>query len=208
MSSVLNEKGKEVMWLMKDDPVILRLSEHYGLNGNNLGKKGKGKLSKLFRQILFLYKTTLIAYKTNATLGVGVSMTLPLVSKLSSMQSICLDDDDMLVTPTFAKYANRADTLLTPAALDHEIRGENHITYQGYHELAYLHPNRFKPDPSVLQKLGLRMDETFFIIRLNAFRAHHDKGQSGISLQNRNTLLALLEKHGKVFISLEENAQS
>lgn len=52
------------------------------------------------------------------------------------------------------------------------------------------------------------MNETFFIIRLNAFRTHHDKGQSGISLQNRNTLLALLEKHGKVFVSSEETTLS
>jgi uncharacterized protein len=204
MSSILKEKGIDVLWLLKNEPVIAQLAEHYGIKGIVVGKKGAGKWSKWLRQVLFLVQTTFIAYKNKSRIGMGVSMTLPLVSKWSPMRSICLDDDDMSVTPTFAKYANKASAILTPGALSFEERSNNHLSYPGYHELAYLHPNRFKPDPAVLQKYGLKLSEVFFILRFNAFKAHHDKGHSGISTQQRRVLTGLLEKHGKVFVSTED----
>ena len=76
------------------------------------------------------------------------------------MTSFILDDDDSDVEPLFAKFAHPfADYLVSPDVLKHERLKNNHLLYPGYHELSYLHPNRFTPDKSVLKKLKLKDDE-------------------------------------------------
>ena len=40
------------------------------------------------------------------------------------------------------------------------------VRYNSYHELAYLHKNRFSPDPSVLKLMGIQEGEIFFVLRL------------------------------------------
>jgi len=119
------------------------------------------------------------------------------------MKSIGFDDDDMKVTPVFAKYANRASNILTPSSLAYEKRGENHLVYNGFHELAYLHPNRFKPNPEVLDLLGVTENTDYFVVRFNSFKAHHDIGEKGMTFEQKIQLIANLEKKGKVFISTE-----
>jgi hypothetical protein len=206
-AGLLEEKGHKVIWLFKDDPVVIALLSHYGFPAISLGKKGKGKAQKYLYQLSFLTRTIRIVRQHRIALGMGVSMTLPLVSRFTRMKCIGLDDDDMAVTPLFAKYANRAGAILTPAALAGEDRGPHHLTYSGYHELAYLHPNRFRPDPGVLKKLGLRENDRFFIVRFNAFRAHHDQGEAGIGESQRQELIRKLEAFGTVFVSEEDPRQ-
>lgn len=191
------------MFLVKNDPVVDRLTEYYDLPAVSMGKKGRGILQKYLYQLGFLSKSVRLARKTGAGFGMGVSMTMPMVSRLSKIVSIGLDDDDVSATPVFARYANRADIILTPDALAHEARGPHHLTYPGYHELAYLHPNRFSPDRSVLEELGVDGGEPWFLVRFNDFAAHHDIGQGGMTFEQKKQLVQKLMKHGKVFISTE-----
>lgn len=79
--------------------------------------------------------------------------------------------------------------------------GEKQIRYNGYHELAYLHPNYFTPNPEVLDELGLNKDETFIILRFVSWNASHDVGQHGIN--NKIEFVKNLEKYGKVLITSE-----
>ena len=79
------------------------------------------------------------------------------------MKSIVLDDDDDEVQPLFAKFAHPfCDTLLSPEALKGKRRKKDTIYYSGYHELAYLHPNRFKPEKEILAKSGLKQNQKYF----------------------------------------------
>jgi predicted glycosyltransferase len=168
-----------------------------------MGSKGKGLFLKYFYQLFFLIKTIRIVRNIKPELGLGVSMNLPLVSKFTKMKAIGLDDDDMTVTPVFARFANKASNILTPSSLEYEKRGGDHIVYNGFHELAYLHPNQFKPDPTVFDLLGLNTDAIYFIVRFNSFMAHHDIGQKGMSYEQKKELVRKLEKKGRVFISTE-----
>jgi len=74
------------------------------------------------------------------------------------------------------------------------------IGYSGYMKLSYLHPNVFTPDKSVLH---ISSDQPYFIIRLSGLGAHHDFGEKGISGEFLDKIISLLETHGKVFISSE-----
>jgi predicted glycosyltransferase len=199
----LLERGKPSLFLIKSDPVVERLAAFYDLPVVPMGKKGKGLLQKYLYQLRFLWKSVSLARSMKAELGLGVSMTLPLVSKYSKMDSITFDDDDMAITPVFARYANKAQVVLTPDALRNEQRGPHHIPYPGYHELAYLHPNRFTPDPAVFDLLGISRDEPYFVVRFNAFVAHHDTGEGGMSFDQKKRLVERLQQAGRVFISAE-----
>jgi uncharacterized protein len=203
LAAELENKGHEAVFLIKSDPVIIQLADFYGLKYVSMGPKRKGLTGKFIYQPVFLLKTIRYVRKNKPALGLGVSMNLPMVSKFTKMKSIGFDDDDMVVTPVFAHYANKANTILTPSALAHEKRGKHHLTYPGYHELAYLHPNRFKPDDRVFEWLGLPNKSDYFIVRFNSFKAHHDIGEGGMSFEQKKILVRKLEAKGRVFISSE-----
>ena len=120
------------------------------------------------------------------------------------MKSVIMDDDDDAVEPLFVKFGHPfADTILTPSAI--RRKSKKAVYVDSYHELAYLHPNRFEPDPAVLREAGLEEGETFFILRFNAFKAHHDVGAEGLSIENKRRLVDRLKAKGKVLITTERN---
>jgi predicted glycosyltransferase len=123
------------------------------------------------------------------------------------MKSFALDDDDLVVTPVFGKFVSLADVIITPSPLAFEDRGPNRICHDSYHELAYLHPNRFVPNPAVLQEIGIKPGEAFFILRFNAFKAHHDSGALGLSIEQKLAIVELLKPYGKLFITTERDIE-
>jgi hypothetical protein len=95
----------------------------------------------------------------------------------------------------------------TSAVLTSESFQDNYgikqIRYNGFHELAYLHPNYFIVDQSFKKQLGLAEDEKFIIVRFISWSASHEKGISGLSAAEKSDLVTALSKYGKVFISSE-----
>lgn len=95
-----------------------------------------------------------------------------------------------------------SSVVITPDCFEGDF-GNKHIRIFGYKELAYLHPNYFRPDPSVLSELGVGNSEKHAILRFNAFDAVHDVGRHGFPLGDKYRLVRELEKHAKVFIRSE-----
>lgn len=95
-----------------------------------------------------------------------------------------------------------SDVVFTPDCLREDF-GDSHVTYPGLHELAYLHPNQFQPDPTVLTDRGIDPDDPFSVVRLNAWDAHHDVGKSGLSDEAVHTLVGDLSTHGDVYVTHE-----
>lgn len=73
-----------------------------------------------------------------------------------------------------------ADAVYTPACYADDI-GEKQVRYPGYHELAYLHPDRFNPDPTVFEELDAAPDDRVAVVRLNGWDSSHDVGQTGLA---------------------------
>jgi len=91
-------------------------------------------------------------------------------------------------------------TICTPSCYRCDI-GPKQVRYNGYHELAYLHPNRFTPNPAVLAELGLKEGDCFIIVRFVSWQASHDIGQHGI--RDKVRLVKELEQYGRVMITSE-----
>ena len=125
------------------------------------------------------------------------------------MKSFIFGDDDDEVAQLAVKYGfPYAEAVLSPSALGTAHRKTpKAIFYAGYHELAYLHPNVFTPDESVLSKMGIKKGERFFILRFVALKAYHDVGQQGISFSQKKQLIDMLENYGRVIITSEKNIE-
>ena len=97
-----------------------------------------------------------------------------------------------------------ADLILTPSCFQGSVPLQKHISYNSYHELAYLHPDIFKPDPSVLHNLNVNEGDKFILVRFSSWDSSHDIGHMGFkSLNERIQMIKELEKYGKVFITSE-----
>jgi predicted glycosyltransferase len=95
-----------------------------------------------------------------------------------------------------------AAAVCTPDCYSAPVRG-NHITYPGYHELAYLHPDRFIPDPAVPAAAGLRPGEWFALLRFVGWQASHDLRDSGLTAAGKRAVTEQLAQSGRVFVSSE-----
>lgn len=207
-------RGHHVIVTVKDIPSAKQLLDLYKITYIEIGKKDDKLALKGFDQLIYNWRILRLVHKHHIELGIGSSINIAHVSKLSRMHSIILDDDDDEVEPLFAKYAHPfADVVLSPK--DTPRATKKVVYYPAFHELAYLHPKRFVPNPEVLDEAGISYKrdakgnvtevEPYFIMRFNAFKAHHDMGVVGLTIENKRRMVKLLSQHGKVFITTERN---
>lgn len=207
ISEIKNNEHKLIV-TVKDIPAAVQLLKLYGIDHIVIGEKKDSILGKGLFQLKYNLKLLKLVKKNLIQIGIGTSITIAHVSRISKMQSIILDDDDDEVQPLFAKFAHPyCDYLLSPDALKGNRKRKDTIFYPGYHELAYLHPSRFTPDPNVINEAGLKKNEPFFVMRFNVFKAHHDIGVKGLSLEQKLDLIKMLEPYGKILITTERNIE-
>jgi uncharacterized protein len=202
---IMKGKGHYVYITVKDIPAAKELLKLYNIRYIDYGSKSDSLIGKTFNQLKYDRDVRNIANELEIDVGIGTSITIAHVSKIAKFVSFVLDDDDSDVEPLFAKFAHPfADYLISPDVLMYDRLKNNHILYPGYHELSYLHPKRFTPDKTILSKLTLNEGEKYFVLRFNAFKAHHDIGAKGLNISQKNQLISLLNKYGKVFITTED----
>ena len=209
LAGSLTSRGHQVYWSIKDLPVIKKLLDQYGFQYETLSKKSDGLTGKILKQLQFTYKLYRFCRRKKIDLAFGTSVTITHLSKISKIKSLVFDDDDDDVQPLVTKYVNPfASTLVSPDVLSGKRKRKDTVFYPGYHELAYLHPNWFTPDPQVLREAGLEEGEPFFVMRFNVFKAHHDTGVKGLSLEQKLHLIDLLKPKGKIFITTEREIEA
>lgn len=205
---ILKEHGHKVIVTVKDIPSAVELLDKLGIEYISLGKKFNSVILKGFTQFRYNYRLYRIAKRENIDIGIGSSITIAHVSRFHKMKSIILDDDDPQAVKLFAKFAHPfAHNILSPNALAIHRTSQKDITYMGSHELFYLHPKYFTPDPSILSELGLNSETPFFILRFVAVKAYHDLGEAGLTLEQKLSIIEKVKPYGKVFITSEKQIE-
>ena len=211
LAKLLKESGHNVFITVKDIPSAKSLLTENNLDYIELPAKSDSLLGKVFRQLRFDWIVYKLVKKYKIEIGIGTSVTNAHVSRLLKMQSVLFDDDDDEVQPLVVKWLHPyASVVLSPVSLLLKNRPRKHkntIYYKGFHELAYLHPSNFIPNKNVLEELGLRENETFFVLRFNVFKAHHDIEERGLSLEQKLKIIEKLEDKGKIFITTERKIE-
>lgn len=95
-----------------------------------------------------------------------------------------------------------ATKVFTPSCYTIDI-GKKQVRFNSYMELSYLHPNYFVPDDSILDTLNVKKGEKYVILRFVSWKAAHDFGHKGMSLENKRKTVEVLSKYAKVFITSE-----
>ena len=145
-----------------------------------------------------------LAWRKPFDLLVGNSIVVGPLGRLTATTSVVFNEDDAKAVPLQALLSYRpADYVVTPRCLKFEKHGRKHLTYPGYEELGYLHPDRFRPDPGIRGELGLAKGDRYFLVRLVALTAHHDIGERGLNRRQARQVIERLFSRGRVFLSTE-----
>jgi predicted glycosyltransferase len=197
------EHGHSVVVTIRERDIVGQLLEAYGIP-YEVASKARHSVGGLFYELVehdWQVLQRVQRYKSDVLLGTSVAAAH--VSRITPAKSIVFNEDDDENVKLFAKLTYPfADAIVVPDF----VRGQRttrHVVYNSCHELAYLHPNHYQPDSSVLEELGVQPGEPYFILRLVALKAYHDVGQAGISPAMRRKLIELLSQHGRVFITVE-----
>ena len=202
--SILSEKGNEIKITARNKDVTINLLDAYNLDYEIVGTNKKG----FFKKAIYAAKIEKNIYdvckkfQPDILIGASGNFYITHVAKMLGRPSIIFEDSEpdssiyWLCKP-FATY------FCTPVNFSIDLGQYKHIRYKGYKELAYLHPNYFRADESVLQELGLKKDDKFFLLRFVAWSAAHDVGHKGLSLEDKRLFVKKLENYGKVYISSE-----
>lgn len=123
-------------------------------------------------------------------------------ARLSRAIGVFDTDDGRAAGAHFWTAALAAHVITSPECLGEDL-GRRHRTYPGFKALAYLHPDRFRPDASVRHELGLARGEQFALVRFVAMDASHDHSESGIPAADKVRLVRTIAGRVRVFASSE-----
>ncbi|MDQ2051482.1 DUF354 domain-containing protein [Natronolimnohabitans sp. A-GB9] len=174
----LQARGHEVYVFARENDVAIDLLEAYGIDHEVLAGASDSLVSlaavqatwetKLLRRARRIEPDVITAIGGVAAAHVG--------SVLRTTSLVFYDTEHATLIKKLAYPF--ADVVCTPSCYRGDV-GPKQVSYPGYHELAYLHPDRFAPDPTVLESLGLAPDDRFAVVRLSSWEASHDVGHGG-----------------------------
>lgn len=203
----LVKQGWTGLFVTKDKECAIDLLKAYELPYEVLGVNKSGIARKILSLPYFSLKMISIAHRFRPDIFVSrVSPLSGYASRVLRKPHITFTDTENvrsldLISEPFADVILTADSY-------HREHGKRQLRYPGYHELAYLHPNRFTPDKSVVISSSINPDAKYAIVRFVAWGAHHDIGHRGISDANRIRLVDELSNYMQVYISSEAQLPS
>jgi len=203
----LEEHGHQVKLLVRDYGETIAVVSELKLDCMVYSNPKSSKLSKLLSlpyDVLQAYKE-LRKFKPDIVTGMGVYDAFTAFL----LRAKCIEFEDsepnankISYSIQFKLYLPFVDAIITPESFRDDL-GKKQIRINSFKELAYLHPNYYRPDESIKGLLGLKGNEEYVLLRFNAFDAMHDLGIAGFKDSDKVRLVRELEKYAKIFISSE-----
>ena len=203
----LGARGHEVTITLREKDIARDLLEQYGLPYEVLSRKktGLGLAVEFVQRGAELWR---VAERFQPHFLAGVmGPSIATVGRLRrffgrdrARIAIFYDTEIAKLTNAFAYPL--ADAVCTPDCYQTVVHGR-HVRYAGYHELAYLHPNRFTPDEQVVRAAGIDPGAPYFLVRFVSYEASHDLGSRGLVPERKLALVKALSEEGRVFVSSE-----
>lgn len=200
---ILRAKGHKILITSRNKEITLDLLDKFGMDYVEVGTYNYAPLRKGIEMLRIDYKLYNLARKFNPDLligGVG-NVYVAHVSALIKKPSILFNDTEHGTLQNLLSFPF-VKAICVPSCYRKSL-GKKEVRYNGYHELAYLHPNYFKPNPAVLHEIGLSEDDPFIILRFVSWGASHDIGHKGLTLEDKRNAVKAFEKYGRVLITSE-----
>ena len=198
----MTERGDEVLVTARRKEVAVDLLDAFDIPHIVLSDQATGTvgLTKEWAARTTRLGSMARRFSPDVLLGImGVSIAP--VGRLLRKPALVFYDTEV-ATQTNRFVYPMASAVITPDCYDAPVRGK-HITYAGYHELAYLHPNRFTPSIERLDAFGLAPDEPFTVVRFVSWESSHDGGEVALDAAQKIALVERLQRQGRIVISSE-----
>ncbi|HEU4582797.1 MAG TPA: hypothetical protein VFS67_31280 [Polyangiaceae bacterium] len=209
---IWQERGDRVLLLGRDRDVMRRLLSAYGwIPSEIVSSTRRGNRFPLREMLLRQLAVARAVRNFRPSLVLSLMGSYTQASRLLGVPNIIFTDSE------FQSFNHRiahpfATRIYTPRCFWKPL-GPKQRRYPGYHELAFLHPKRFTPQPSVLERLvanralpgapagaaGPPAPKEYVVVRTSAWNTLHDIGQSGLGAHFAD-LMALLLPHYSVYI--------
>ena len=200
--AALAAAGNDILVTARDKDVTIDLLESYEIEHTVLSAQHEGALNLARELAARTYKLARFArrHRVDAMVGLMGPSIAP-ASRLLRVPSFVLYDTEIASRTNTWVYP-MATEVITPECYTGTVRGR-HVTYSGYHELAYLHPNRFTPDPAQLDDYGLDIERPYILVRLPSFVSSHDNKEVGTSSRAWLSWIEAVSESRQVVISSE-----
>lgn len=171
--TALESRGHDVLVTARNKDVAVDLLKSYQIEHTVLSTQQQGSVNLARELASRTYRLTRFAraHQVDAMVGLMGPSIAP-ASRLLRIPCFVLYDTEIASRTNTWVYP-LATEAITPECYTGKVRG-THVTYNGYHELAYLHPDRFVPNPSLLGSYGLDIERPYLLIRLPSFVSSHD----------------------------------
>lgn len=199
----LHDDGHEVRVCARDKDVAVDLLTAFDIDHDVLAGSGDSTLGRIGVQAVYELKLLSVArqFEPDVVTAIG-GVAAAHVATAVGAKSVVLTDSEPATLTNWLTFPF-ADVVCTPEWYASEVDAE-HVRYNGLHELAYLHPDRFEPDPDVVRAAGVDTDEPYSVVRFVSWGAQHDVGEGGISRAGKRAIVETLADHGDVYITSEE----
>lgn len=199
---ILKKDGHNIIITSRVKDITVELLDNYKMDHIVLSKATKGLFLQacelIWRQIRLL--PILLKNKIQICISVTGACNVHICKVLNIPTLIFYDTEHASLQNNVALPF--ATAFITPDSFIGRY-GKKHITYNGTHDLAYLHPKYFTPNKEIYSLLNLSVEENFVVIRFVSWQATHDRGQSGISLKLKRKIINLCSQYAKLFIVSE-----
>lgn len=198
----LQRDGHQTFILIRKKDILEDLLKASGMDYVNILPSGRKSAFTLALRLWRVLWFTLI-HKVNVL--VGSTPEVAQVAWLLRRRSVVMAEDDAAIVPQFIKAVKPfADQYLSPVSCNNGPLESKTTHYEGFHKLAYLHPDRFTPGPLVVDRY-FPHDKPYFLLRFAQLNAYHDvrSHAHGINDTIAQHLIDLLSPHGDVYITSE-----
>jgi len=202
----LENRGHEIMFLARDYGETIELLNEFGLGYFVHSKPEKSKSSKITNLPFALFKAHRqhLRFKPDIITGFGIDSVFS--SFLLRKPCIVFTDSEPRINSSisiqFKLFMPFLEVIITPTSFLDDI-GSKQVRINSYKEIAYLHPDYYKPNEDIFDLLKLRKNEDYVVVRFNSFDATHDIGVKGFRLQDKIVLVKMLSEYANVFVSFE-----
>lgn len=196
----MSKEGHEFLVTTRKKDIALDLLDLYGIKYHKLSELKSGFFNLLIELIYRNFKFHRIAkrFKPDVMMGL-MGPTIATAGIFLKGKKVVFWDTENSVLSNLVVYP-LVDYVVTPSCYEGKVYGR-HVTYPGYHELAYLHPNRFKPNPAILKKYKIDTNKRFFLLRFVSWGTYHERNEAGFT--DKVGFVRGLEKYGRVYITSE-----
>jgi len=199
----LRRRGHEVLLIGRDRDVMRRLLEVYDWIPAEIPPRRSGGNRFPFGEMLRRQRVVARAIRRfRPDVAASLMGSYTQSAKWLGVRNVVFTDSE------FQRFNHRiahpfADEIHTPECFYKDL-GRKHRRYRGFHELSFLHRERFRPDPEVVSRYdGLRPGE-YVVFRLSAWNTLHDVRQRGMGEHAVDLVLRASERH-RVVVSAEES---